>query len=213
MKKILVYVIAIFVLVACTPSQEAIQEAVAQTLTAAPAPVVERPTLALIQLTQPVATTVATAIPISPAPSCSEVHGVELLSEPWHLEGDNGDAQAYQKVEPFVLQGKDTLSVTYNLHGLEIHEGERKDESAIIFDQPNWYVISLANYGENDLDGEQAVNISLSDFISLPDEPSGIPGGEVLNLDKSVNMLHTRFWSSSHFIIDVSSICAFKLQS
>src|SRR5687767_14105828 len=126
MKKML-YAIAIFVLAACGPSEEAIQEAISQTLTAAPTPLIEQPTSEPIQPTEPAATTAATAIPISPAPSCSEVNGVELLAQPWHLEGDNGDAQAYQEVEPLVLQGKDTLSITYNLHGLEIHEGERKD--------------------------------------------------------------------------------------
>jgi len=210
MKKSLFNVLIIFFLAACAPSQEVIQEAVAQTLTAGPTPVVEQPTLVPTQPTEPTVSTAATTISISPAPSCSQVNGVELLLEPWHLEGDNGDAQAYQEIEPLVLQGKDTLSITYNLHGLEIHEGERKDESAIILDQPNWYVISLANYGQNGLDGEQTAIVPLSDFISLPDEPSGTPGGEALNLDEPVDMLHTRFWNNSKFAVDITSICAFK---
>jgi hypothetical protein len=144
------------------------------------------------------------------AKSCSEVNGIELLTKPWRLEGDNSSAEAEQKVATNILQGKTTLLITYDLHGLTTHEGERKDESAIIFDQPHWYVISLANYGQNGLDGAQTIEVPLSDFIGLPDAPSNTPGGTPLNLDQPVNMLHARFWSSSHFIVDVSSICAFS---
>lgn len=143
--------------------------------------------------------------------SCSGIGGIELLSVPWYLEGENEDAQTYQEVDPNVLRDKTMISVTYNLHGLEVHEGNRKDESAIIFDQPNWYGVSLANYGQNGLDGEQTVDIPLSDFVGLPD-PAGIEGGGLLNLSAPVARLHARFWSSEHFIIEITSIriCAHK---
>jgi len=210
MKKVSAFVLVAFLLYACTPSEQAIQEAIAETQTAVPTPVVEQVTAAPLQPTESLPTNTATTIPSTIAKSCSDVKGSELLSEPWRLEGDNSGEEQYQEVEPNILQGNDTLLITYDLHGLTIHEGDRKDESAIIFDQPHWFVISLANYGQNGLDGQQTVFVPLSDFIGLPDEPSGTPGGTLLNLDQPVDMLHARFWSGSHFVIDITSICVFK---
>ena len=121
----------------------------------------------------------------------------------------NGDAQMYQELDPNALNGKTMLSITYDLHGLMVREGERKDELAIIFDQPNWFVVSLANYGKNGFDGEQTAFIPLSDFIGLPDVPSGIDGGAHLNLTAPIGTLHTRFWRAEHFIVDITSICVY----
>jgi hypothetical protein len=154
-------------------------------------------------------TSADTPTPNTEVNSCNEIGGIELLSEPWHLEAENGDAQTYQELDPNTLQGKTLLSITYNLHGLNVREGERKDESAIIFDQPNWFVISLANYGENGLDGQQMVFIPLSDFVGLSDVPSGIDGGAPLNLNAPIGTLHTRFWRAEHFVVDITSICVY----
>ena len=153
-------------------------------------------------------TSVDTPAPNSMVNSCNEIGGTELLSEPWHLEAENEDAQMYQEVDPNILVGKTMLSITYNLHGLEIGEGERKDKSAIIFDQPNWFVISLTNYGMNGLDGEQTAFIPLSDFVGLPNS-SGISGGGSLNLNAPVGTLHTQFWRAEHFVVDITGICIY----
>lgn len=213
MKKISVLVTVLFIICGCTSSAEKINNAVEQTLTAvSPAVVIQAPIPSPTQIAEVMPTVIPTASPIREPQTCSEVNGIELLSEPWHLEGDNGSSEAEQKIDPNMLQGKNRLLVRYDLHGLEINEGGSKDESAIIFNQPNWYVVSLANYGQNGLDGEQTIYVPLSDFISLPDAPSGLPGGEQLNQDKPVDMLHTRFWSSGHFAIDIFSICAFYSQ-
>jgi hypothetical protein len=65
---------------------------------------------------------------------------------------------------------------------------------AIIFDQNNvWHYVSLSNYGTNGRDGAQTVDIPLSDF----------PG---LNLGAPVGTLHTRFWYSGPFTVDITSI-------
>jgi len=89
------------------------------------------------------------------------------------------------------------LRITYNLHGLNALGG---DASAIIFDQGgSWRYISLSNYGQNGLDGQQTVNIPLSDF----------PG---LNPNNSVGTLHTRFWYSGPFTVDITSIVAYNSQ-
>jgi len=211
MKKIPAGLIILLLFSSCVPSQKALQEAVAQTLTAMPPTAVKEftSTSQPPQPTAPLPKITFTPIPTVMAKSCTDASGVELLSQPWHLEGDNSSSEAEQKVDPNVLKGKTTLLITYDLHGLEIHEGERKDESAIIFDQPHWYVISLANYGQSGLDGIQTVEVPLSDFIGLPDAASGTVGGAPLNLNQPVNALHTRFWSSKQFVIDITSVCAF----
>lgn len=134
-----------------------------------------------------------TVIP-TPTPTVAS-GGAELLTNPWHLVGNNGAAEAYQSISPTALQGKNMLRITYNLHGLQALGG---DASAIIFDQNGWRYISLANYGQNGKDGVQTVDIPLSHF----------PG---LNLNANVGTLHTRFWYSGPFVVDITSIVAYSV--
>src|SRR5258706_13978304 len=75
---------------------------------------------------------------------------IELLSQPWHLAGNNGASEKYQDGPATVLQGKTSLKITYDLHGLQALTG---DASAIIFDQNGWQYISLSNYGQNGKNG------------------------------------------------------------
>lgn len=157
--------------------------------------------------TAPLPTDTPTQSPtVSTEPTCSP----NLLNGmPWRLEATTGPAEASAAIaDPGILEGKDTLFITYNLHGLMAQEGSRKDDSAIIFDvfeQPNWYVASLATHGKNGLDGKQSVLIPLSDFISLSDSPSRTPGGKEL-LGQPVTMVHTRFWHDGHFVVDITNI-------
>jgi murein DD-endopeptidase MepM/ murein hydrolase activator NlpD/lipopolysaccharide export system protein LptA len=123
-----------------------------------------------------------------------DISQIELLPQPWHLSANNGADELYQSIGANVLQGKDTLRVTYDLHGLTALPG---DASAIIFDQSGWRYISLSDYGQNGLDGIQTVDIPLSDF----------PG---LDLNTSVGLLHTRFWYSTIFDVDIISIVAYN---
>ena len=125
----------------------------------------------------------------APVPAPTSECG-ELLPTPWHLEGINAQ-EKYQSIASTALQGKANLKITYNLHGLKALGG---DASAIIFDQSGWRYISLSNYGQNGLNGAQTVTIPLSAFG--------------LNLSQSVGTLHTRFWYSSNFVVDISSIAA-----
>ena len=119
------------------------------------------------------------------------------MSEPWRLETGSGPEEEYQSIDPDVLHGRDTLRITYNLHGLNALEG---DASAIIIDQDGWHYISLSNYGENGLDGEQVVDIPLADF----------PG---LDLNQPVGTLHTRFWANGPYTVDIRSIAAYNSQA
>src|SRR2546423_5067 len=65
-------------------------------------------------------------------PSQVSADNNNILSNSWNLAGNNGDAQAYQSVDKNILQGKNSLQITYNLHGICLLTG---DASALIFDQ------------------------------------------------------------------------------
>src|SRR3989344_7796218 len=115
---------------------------------------------------------------------------IELLTQSRSLAGNNGASERYQSLSKNVLSGMDTLTVTYNLHGLCALGG---DASAIVFDQNGWKYISLSNYGQNCKDGEQTVTIPLSDFKGL-DTNAPLTGS-----------FHTRFWNSTQFKVDLLS--------
>jgi len=120
---------------------------------------------------------------------------VELLRQPWHLEG-TGPQEAYEHdTDPNGLVGKSIIRITYDLHRLSALPD---DASALIFDQPfggAWHYVSLSNYGQNGFDGLQTVDIPLSAFSGL-------------DLNVPIGTLHTRFWHTDNYAIDVSSIMA-----
>lgn len=125
-------------------------------------------------------------------PSAASATDTELLTAPWTLSGNNGSAENYQTIDPNILAGKTMLSLTYNLHGFCLLSG---DASAVIFDQPfggDWHYVSLSGYGQNCLDGDQTVDIPLSDFYGL-------------DLTKPVGNFHARIWDSGIFTVDVKS--------
>jgi hypothetical protein len=130
----------------------------------------------------------------------------ELLSQPWRLATSTGASEQYQPVGGSVLMGQDTVQITYSLHGLQAGGA---DASAIIIDQGNndacqnqpgcrWHYISLSNYGLNGLNSSQTVQVPLAAF-----------GG--LNVGQPINgVLHTRFWCSCQFQVDIASVAVFK---
>lgn len=130
-----------------------------------------------------------------------------LLASPWRLEASHGPSERYANfVDTNMLAGKSIVRVTYDLHGLQVREGPRKDQSALIFNQPTWYVVSFANYGRNEFDGEQTVDFPLEDFIGLPDAESGAPGGNPLDTSRPVGAVRVRIWHYEPYIVDISSI-------
>lgn len=126
--------------------------------------------------------------------STKAVGETELLQLPWKLSGNNGAAEKYQAIPANSLIGKDTIRLTYNLHGTCILGG---DASAIIFDQNGWRYISLSNYGKNCFDGNQTVDIPLSKFSGM-------------DLTKPVGTFHSRFWLNNQFNIDIISAQVFS---
>lgn len=130
-------------------------------------------------------------------PIVSAQSSVSLLPTPWHLQWSGNAIERYQSINPNVLMGKDTLRITYDLHGYTVLPG---DASAIIFDQNGWRYISLSEYGQNGMNGMQTVDIPLSEF----------PG---LNLSQQVGLLHTRFWYPGAITVDIQSIEVLSLQT
>jgi hypothetical protein len=119
----------------------------------------------------------------------------ELLSSPWTLSASSGAKEAYQNVSPQVLYGQEKLTLSYNLHGLCVLRG---DASAIIFDQNGWKYISLADYGQNCLDGGQTVEIPLSAFRDIDNGSA---------LDTKVPLtgpFHVRIWNDKNFTVDIT---------
>lgn len=145
----------------------------------------------------PTATATNTPFPTeTPVPTNTPepVNEVELLPSPWVLQRSSGGAvEKYQGINQNALQGMDTIRVTYNMHGLCALGG---DASALIFDQSGWQYASLSDYGQNCLDGIQTVEIPISHFGNL-------------NPNASVGTMHTRFWNSTGFTVEIFSIVAF----
>lgn len=115
-----------------------------------------------------------------------------LLTTPWHLIGSGSAAKASQVITSNSLNNQSSMTITYDLHGLCASGGTY---SAIIFDQGGWKYTSLSNYGTNCFNGSQTVTIPLSDF--------GVDTTK--NLDQG-GTLHTQFWASGNYTVDISSI-------
>jgi hypothetical protein len=145
--------------------------------------------------------------------SCTDPGDIELLSKPWSLEG--GPSQPAAAPEPVyipenIFSGKDVLQITIDLNGASFQVGPRKDESAIIIDQPEgtWKVASVVPHGiKNGADGIQTIYIPLSDFRGIDNE--GFPDGTYLDLDRLYGPLHARFWNDkTNYVVEISSIVA-----
>lgn len=106
----------------------------------------------------------------------------ELLTSTWNFTMNNGAAENYVTPAANILNGKVSLTLTYDLNGTCLIGN---DASAIIFDQNGWKYVSLFNYGQNCFSGQQIVTIPLSDF----------PG-----LSTNANLttkFHARFWKGT----------------
>jgi hypothetical protein len=170
----------------------------------------------------PIPTEIPTAVPALStsvpatvtATSCIAGSEVELLPGAWHLVG-KGTAGGLESAEPptvpidwNIVRTKDVLRVTLDLHGRNFGQGALNDESSIFIVQGLLHAASVAKFGQNGLDGEQAIYIPLSEFISIPDLPSNAPGGDQLDLNQPFGPLQARFWNRQPFTVDISSIAA-----
>ncbi|MFC1722160.1 PIG-L family deacetylase [Patescibacteria group bacterium] len=124
----------------------------------------------------------------------------ELLTEgTWTLSGSNGSEEEDKQIPTNSLLNKKFVEVDFNLHGSEFGYGS--DEASVIFIQnSSWYAANIVSYAENGKDGFQTITIPLSDFHKIGDASAD------LNLTGSVSSLHTRFWNSNDFTVDLTSI-------
>ncbi len=126
--------------------------------------------------------------------------GSELLPNPWILKASQNAQERYQLIDPNALKGKTALRLRYNLHGTCLLGG---DASALIIDQPfgkSWRYVSVSNYGRNCLDGEQTVDIPLSNFQGL-------------DLSKPVGTFHIRIWYNKPYNIEIKSSVVYNPQT
>ena len=168
-----------------------------------PFSITNSPTLDVIPTSTSVPNASQTLPTLIPGLLCTD----NLISKSWHLEATaDADEDWIDFSDRYTLQGKDVLRVTYDLHGLMAQEGTGKNNSAIVFNQPNWYGVSLVNYGTNGLNGEQTVDIPISAFLELPDPGQNIVGGRQLDLTEPVSSIRARFWHQDHFTVDITAI-------
>lgn len=119
--------------------------------------------------------------------------GSLILAQPWSMTTPGYTAaEGYQPVNSKILAGKTGITLSYDLHGSCVKEG---DASALIFDQGgDWKFVSLSQYGQNCYNGPQSITIPLSDFSGLdPEAPLTGP-------------FHVRFWSETPLTVDITSI-------
>ena len=148
---------------------------------------------------QPTVTLTPTVTPQATATTTPVVNGMELLSRPLAVSANNGADEDYvDPSDPYILAGKDTVRITYNLHGLCARGGA---DSAFIFNQAEWMYISLSEYGQNCLDIVQVVDVPLTDFWNNNHT-------QQINLNSSIGGIRTRFWYESSYTIEVLSAVA-----
>jgi len=124
----------------------------------------------------------------------------QLLTRPWSLKARSGPIERYQLIDPNAFKGNNTLRLTYNLKGTCLEDG---DASAIIFDQPinrTWRYISLFRYGKKCFNGDQTLDIPLSDFKGL-------------DTSKPVGTFHTRIWGRRAYDIEIKSAVLVNLRA
>lgn len=136
---------------------------------------------------------------LSPTPTIPTGGSIELLTNGWILSGSNGSSENDIQIPTSSLSGKNTVSVTYNLHGTRFGSGD--DEASIIFIQNyEWYMANIIGYGVNAFDGFQTISIPLTDFHKAGSTSTK------LDLTKLVTNLHARFWNSGSFTVDLQRI-------
>lgn len=134
-------------------------------------------------------------------PTSNPSNGIELLSEPLVLSAESeADEQSVNQYDPEVLVGKDTVRITYDLHGLCALGG---DASAFVFNQAEWMYVSLSDYGTNCMDGIQTVDVPLLDFWNHAKTVQMQP-------DTTIAGIRARFWYSSPYFVEILSAVAME---
>lgn len=121
--------------------------------------------------------------------------GDQLLTSTWNLQSSGGDTVGQVFHDTDVFLGKDTMRITYNLHGLTALDGFGSNISFEQDDDEKY--ISLSDYGTNGRNGWQTVDVPLSDFGF--DNTRVIDDGEIW----------THFWYGSAYHVEIASIIVY----
>jgi hypothetical protein len=119
------------------------------------------------------------------------------LIEDWHLSGNKSVSTRESESIPYLLKGKNTLAVTYDLQGLCLLGN---DASAIVLEQEGKaYSVSLSQYGENCFDGEQTIHIPLGHF-------------EGFDVNRRLEKIGVSFWYPTHYSVSIKQAVAYKAE-
>jgi len=121
---------------------------------------------------------------------------ISLIATPITIEG-NKEIKIYSlPVIPTLLEDKDTIAMTLDLHGLCVLPSKAAMIRFITIDNKE-YEISLQKYVQNCARGDQTIHIPLGDIFG----PSPFP---------QVTSLNLQFWYPTFFVISVSDISIYN---
>ena len=132
--------------------------------------------------------------------SSSEEGKQAILINNWLLKGSKSIDTKSQILSSHVLRGKNMLNITYNLHGLCVMNGKASSITIYPKNSNNKYSISFAEYGQNCYDGEQTVEIPLSNF-------------EGLNPNQKVQSIEAQFWYPTYYNVEIKSAIAYHAKT
>src|SRR5258708_2555206 len=119
----------------------------------------------------------------------------ELIVKSIKLTGNKNFAKIEIPTDPNILKGKNTLNITYDLHGLCALPGQA---SQIAFNSgTNTYPVSLAEYGKNCQTGQQNISIPFSDFDGL-------------NQNRKNFSFSIKIWYPTTYTVDITNAIIYK---
>jgi hypothetical protein len=111
----------------------------------------------------------------------------ELLGTTWTISGNNGAAEKDKTIPANSLNGKTTVSITFNLQGYTF--GGEDDEASVIFVQNgDWRAANVTKFGaQNGLNGSQTITVPISSFHKVGNASIKLdPNQPVSNLHASI---------------------------
>lgn len=125
----------------------------------------------------------------------SEKEKISLINN-WTLSGSKSIATQSQVLSYDALKNKNMLNISYNLHGLCVMSGDASSLTIIPKESNKKYSISFAEYGQNCHDGEQTIEVPLSNF-------------EGLSPDQQIQSIEARFWYPTYYNVEIKNAVAY----
>ncbi|HSW97430.1 MAG TPA: hypothetical protein VLF89_06405 [Candidatus Saccharimonadales bacterium] len=125
--------------------------------------------------------------------------GISLVTQPWHIEGNKTFSVKSISLDTEAFSRKDTLLLTYNLHGLCML-GDTASEVILIDNAGTLHGVSLTKYGKNCFNGEQTINIPLTRF-------------SVSGSNMKFTKLEFSFWYPTEYAVDITKMIAYSSDS